>query len=152
MLFFVVHGEAMKLMIAIAFHGCFTHQCIYMVFDIVIYKLLISTISFWNITAIHINKLHWPILCSAFHRVWISRMCALYTLCSNVGKNILGKKGQTKYPPQLVWNDGPMKLCGVRIFLGEGTLPWAISFFFLNEKKINIFRLMHIALFLKVTN
>ena len=40
--------------------------------------------------------------------------------------------------------------------VGEGTLfghhlPWAISFFFLNEKKINIFRLMHIALFLKVT-
>ena len=29
-------------------------------------------------------------------------------------------------------------------------LPWAISFF-LNEKKIKIFRLMHIALFLKVT-
>ena len=34
--------------------------------------------------------------------------------------------------------------------LGEGTLLWAISFF-LNEKKINIFRLMHITLFLKVT-
>ena len=33
----------------------------------------------------------------------------------------------------------------------EGTLPWAISFFFFNEKKINIFRLVHIALFLKVT-
>ena len=29
-------------------------------------------------------------------------------------------------------------------------LPWAISFF-LNEKKINIFHLMHIALFSKVT-
>ena len=29
-------------------------------------------------------------------------------------------------------------------------LPWAISFF-LNEKKIKNFRLMHIALFLKVT-
>ena len=29
-------------------------------------------------------------------------------------------------------------------------LPWVISFF-LNEKKINIFRLMHIALFLKLT-
>ena len=28
--------------------------------------------------------------------------------------------------------------------VGEGTLPWAISFF-LNDKKINIFRLMHIA-------
>ena len=36
-------------------------------------------------------------------------------------------------------------------YVGESTLPWAISFFFLNEKKINIFRLMHIALFLKVT-
>ena len=40
--------------------------------------------------------------------------------------------------------------------LGEGTLPWATpclgrSRFFLNEKKINIFRLRHIALFLKVT-
>ena len=33
--------------------------------------------------------------------------------------------------------------------LGEGTMPWAI-WFFLNEKKINIFRLMHIVLFLKV--
>ena len=30
---------------------------------------------------------------------------------------------------------------------GEDTLPWAISFF-LNEKKMNIFCLMHIALFL----
>ena len=30
-------------------------------------------------------------------------------------------------------------------------LPWAISLFFLNEKKINIFCVMHIALFLKVT-
>ena len=31
-------------------------------------------------------------------------------------------------------------------------LPWAISFFFfLDEKKINIFRLMNIALLLKVT-
>ena len=40
--------------------------------------------------------------------------------------------------------------------IGEGILPWATpclgpSRFFLNEKKINIFRLMHIALFLKVT-
>ena len=39
--------------------------------------------------------------------------------------------------------------------IGEGTvlghpLPWTILFF-LNAKKINIFRLMHIALFLKVT-
>ena len=34
--------------------------------------------------------------------------------------------------------------------LGEGTLPWPISFF-LNEKKIDIFRLMHIALFFKAT-
>ena len=31
-------------------------------------------------------------------------------------------------------------------------LPWAISFFFANEKKINIFRFIHIALFLKVTH
>ena len=35
--------------------------------------------------------------------------------------------------------------------VGKGTLPWAISFFFLNERKIDIFRLVHIALFLKVT-
>ena len=40
--------------------------------------------------------------------------------------------------------------------VGEGTLPWATpclgpSRFLLNEKKKNIFRLMHIALFLKVT-
>ena len=39
--------------------------------------------------------------------------------------------------------------------VGEGTLLWATpclgpSRIFLNEKKINIFRLMHIALFLKV--
>ena len=34
--------------------------------------------------------------------------------------------------------------------LGEGTLPWAISFF-LNEKNINIFRLMNIALLLERT-
>ena len=34
--------------------------------------------------------------------------------------------------------------------VGEGTLLWA-SWFFLNEKEINIFRLMHIDLFLKVT-
>ena len=34
--------------------------------------------------------------------------------------------------------------------VGESTLPWAISIFFLNEKKINIFRLKHIALFMKV--
>ena len=39
--------------------------------------------------------------------------------------------------------------------VGENTLPWATPclgpsrFFFSNEKKINIFRLMHIALFLK---
>ena len=40
--------------------------------------------------------------------------------------------------------------------VGEGTLLWATLalghlVFFLNEKKINIFRLMYIALFLKVT-
>ena len=40
-------------------------------------------------------------------------------------------------------------------FIGEGTLPWATcclgpSRFFSKEKKINIFRLMHIALFLKI--
>ena len=35
-------------------------------------------------------------------------------------------------------------------YIGEGILLWAISFFF-NEKKKNIFRFMHIALFLKVT-
>ena len=39
--------------------------------------------------------------------------------------------------------------------VGEGNLPWATpclgaSRFFLNEKRINIFRLMHIALFFKV--
>ena len=33
---------------------------------------------------------------------------------------------------------------------GEDTLPWAISCFFFNEKKINIFRVMHIALFAEV--
>ena len=42
------------------------------------------------------------------------------------------------------------------LILEEGTLPWATSClgpscFFLNERKINIFRFMHIALFLKVT-
>ena len=40
--------------------------------------------------------------------------------------------------------------------IGEGTLLWTTpclgpSRFILNEKKINIFRLMHIALFSKVT-
>ena len=38
---------------------------------------------------------------------------------------------------------------------GEGTLPWATPYLgpsrFFNEKKINIFRLMHIALFIKMT-
>ena len=34
------------------------------------------------------------------------------------------------------------------LVIGEGTLPWAISFF-LNKKKINIFGLMHIASLIK---
>ena len=42
------------------------------------------------------------------------------------------------------------------MIVGEGTMPWATpslgpSHFFLNEKKMNIFRPMHIALLLKVT-
>ena len=41
-------------------------------------------------------------------------------------------------------------IIALKQIIGEGTLPWAISFF-LNEKKINIFRLMDITFFFKVT-